>query len=68
MNEHTGFHEYKDGRRYNPECLACLAEDRDKKRLELYLTMRQLAYALHATNIILKALDVQEVPLKEGES
>ena len=29
MTEHTGFHEYKDGERFNPECLACLA---DKKR------------------------------------
>ncbi len=28
MNEHTGFHEYKDGKRFNPECLACLAEER----------------------------------------
>ena len=24
MNEHTGWHEYKDGKRFNPECPACV--------------------------------------------
>lgn len=23
MSEHTGFHEYKDGKKFNPECQAC---------------------------------------------
>lgn len=32
MNEHTGFHEYKDGRRFNPECLKCLAIERDWRK------------------------------------
>jgi len=27
VNEHTGFHEYKDGKRFNPDCPACLEEE-----------------------------------------
>ena len=32
MNEHTGFHEYKDGKRFNPDCLACLKEEENRKK------------------------------------
>lgn len=44
VNEHTGFHEVIDGKRFNPECLACqsgkitleeLAKIRDEAKLKL---------------------------------
>lgn len=44
MNNHTGFHEYKDSKRFNPDCPVCkqdaeitleeLAKIRDEKRME----------------------------------
>lgn len=35
MNEHSGWHEYKDGKRFNPDCPACVADDRDFKKHQL---------------------------------
>ena len=67
MSEHTGFHEYKDGKRFNPECLACLAEDRDKKKLLLYLGMRSLVFQLHALRLIIKGFNIQDIPTREDE-
>ena len=29
--KHTGFHEYKDGVRFNPDCPACQSGDEDKQ-------------------------------------
>jgi len=45
MTEHTGFHEYKDGERFNPECLTCLADKRDKvtKQEEIREGIKRLA-------------------------
>ena len=34
MNEHTGFHEYRDGKRFNPDCLECQWEEMIKRRDE----------------------------------
>ena len=46
MNEHTGFHEYKDGKRFNPECPECKREElikiRDEKQLELTSIFTQI--------------------------
>ena len=46
MNGHTGFHEYKDGKRFNPDCPACkfeeLARIRDEKLLDLASIFTQL--------------------------
>ena len=46
MTEHTGFHEYKEGKRFNPECLECqwkeLARIRDEKLLELSSIFTQI--------------------------
>ena len=30
MNEHTGFHEYKDGIRFNPDCPACQCHEKQE--------------------------------------
>ena len=35
MSEHTGFHAYKDGERFNPECPACLAEVTQTRQAKL---------------------------------
>jgi len=44
MNDHNGFHEYKNGKRFNPECLACLVKERDRLR-KLYLLKIQMLKA-----------------------
>ena len=48
MNKHTGFHDYKDAKRFNPECLACLAEERDKLRKLYLLRIQMLKEAIDA--------------------
>ncbi len=54
MNYHTGFHEYKDGKGFNPGCPACqaepldyvplevLAKERDKRLVELTSILAEL--------------------------
>ncbi len=46
MNKHTGFHEYKDGKRFNPECLACPRLPSDKLRKLSLLRIRMLKDAI----------------------
>ena len=60
MNEHTGFHEYKEGKRFNPECLTCLAEDRDYKQYLLLVALRNI--------VILRDFIVSEVIDPDGEA
>lgn len=46
MNEHTGWHEYKDGKRVNPErlaCLSCLAHDRNIKEGQFLLALGKVS-------------------------
>ena len=47
MNEHSGSHEYKDGKRFNPDCLACLVEVRNYKQYVLEMELKSLALQLH---------------------
>ncbi len=50
MNGHTGFHETKDGKRFNPECLACLAEDRNFKKHLFEKAPRKLEKRINEQN------------------
>ena len=48
MNEHTGFHEYKDGKRFNPECLVCLKEEEQEKKWIFEGSLLMLKEAIEA--------------------
>jgi len=46
VNEHTGVHEYKDGKRFNLECLLCMVDNRDFLRFQFQHALRELIVRL----------------------